>query len=449
MKFLRENKILMKAIIVLAIPAIIENVLQFFIGVVDMYFVGGLGKEAVSAVGISNLIMNIYLSFFIAIGVGATAIIARYIGEGDRDAAKRAITQSLITTAILGIIFGGISFIFAYPILGITGAEESVLILGKEYFNIVAGPVVFLSLIMVASSALRASGDTLTPMIAVILSNFINAVLDFILVRGVGSFKGMGIAGAALATTISRAIAVIILLVVLCKRFKIHKKFKVTLDRGVQKSLLKIGWPAATEKLVMRVGQIIYGALIINIGTTAYAAHNIGGTIENLTYLPCLGFGIAAATLVGQKLGANKPDEAVKVGILSFIMSTAFMWTIALVFLIFPEQLAGIFSKDIEVINLTADVLKIIAIFQPALSCSVVITSALQGAGDTKYPMYATIIGIWGVRVTGAGIFGVWLGMGLVGVWLSYALDISLRSIILMRRYVKKKWLNIEVNIKA
>ncbi len=151
--------------------------------------------------------------------------------------------------------------------------------------------------------------------------------------------------------------------------------------------MLKIGGPAAVEKLVMRVGQILYGALIINIGTTAYAAHNIGGTIENLTYLPCLGFGIAAATLVGQKLGANKPDEAVKVGILSFIMSTALIWTIALVFLIFPEQLAA--------------------------------------------------------------IFGIWLGMGLVGVWLSYALDITLRSIILMRRYIKKKWLNIEVNIKA
>ncbi|WBW96779.1 MATE family efflux transporter [Oceanirhabdus sp. W0125-5] len=449
MKFLRENKILMKSIIVLAIPAIIENILQFFIGVVDMYYVGGLGKEAVSGVGISNLIMNIYLSFFIAIGVGTTAIVSRYIGEGDRDSAKKSIVQSLITTSIIGIIFGVISFIFAYPILGITGAEESVLILGKKYFSIVAGPVIFLSLIMVASAALRATGDTLTPMIAVIISNIINAVLDRILVLGVGNFKGMGIAGAALATSISRFLAAAIILVVLCRKFEIHKKFKVTIDKGVQKSLLKIGWPAATEKLVMRVGQIVYGALIIEIGTTSYAAHNIGGTIENLTYLPCLGFGIAAATLVGQKLGANKPDEAVKVGILSFIMATALMWSIALVFLIFPEKLAGIFSSDIEVIKTTADVLKIIAIFQPALSCSVVITSALQGAGDTKYPMLATLIGIWGVRVTGAAIFGVWLGMGLVGVWLSYALDISLRSVILMRRYIKKKWLNIEVNIKA
>ena len=162
-----------------------------------------------------------------------------------------------------------------------------------------------------------------------------------------------------------------------------------------------------------------------------------------------MGFGIAAATLVGQNLGANKPDEAVKVGILSFIMSTVLMWSIALIFFIFPEELAGIFSTDNEVIEVTADIVKIIAIFQPALSCSVVITSALQGAGDTKYPMIATLIGIWGVRVTGAGVFGVWLGMGLVGVWLSYALDISLRSIILMRRYIKKKWLKIEVNINA
>ena len=284
MKFLRDNKKLMKSIIILAIPAIFENVLQFFIGVVDMYFVGGLGKEAVSSVGISNLIMNIYLSFFIAIGVGATAIISRYTGQGDRDSAKKSVTQSLITTLILGIIFGVISIVFAYPILGITGAEESVLILGKEYFNIVAGPVVFLSLIMVGSSALRATGDTLTPMIAVGISNIINAVLDFILVKGVGSFNGMGIAGAALATTISRLVAVIIILVVLCRKFEIHKKFNMNIDRGVQKSLLKIGWPTATEKLLMRIGQVIYGALIIKIGTTAYAAHNIGGTIENLTY---------------------------------------------------------------------------------------------------------------------------------------------------------------------
>lgn len=195
----------------------------------------------------------------------------------------------------------------------------------------------------------------------------------------------------------------------------------------------------------MRIGQVVYGALIIKIGTTAYAAHNIAGNIETFSYMPAIGFAVAASTLVGQNLGAEKPEEAKQVGLLSNLLATIFMVIVGLIYYIFAPQLAGIFTKDAEVILQVTKVLRIIALFQPFLSITLVITSALQGAGDTKFPMYSTFIGIWGIRVIGTYVLGIVLELGLVGVWLSYAFDIFIRSILLMVRFLKGRWMKIKI----
>ncbi len=446
--FNKFDKKRIATIMALALPAMIENILQVLIGTVDTYFIGKIGTEAIAGVGITNLIMNIYIAFFLALGVGATTIVSRNIGSNNIENANNAVKQSIIMALGIGVVFGIINLIFSKNILLFLGAEEKVLQYALPYFISVAVPSVFLCLMMILSSSLRGAGDTKTPMKIAIVSNIINIVLDYILIFGIFNFNGLGILGAGIATTISRIVGVILLLIKInSNETKIHIDVfgKWSIDKDILKSITKIGLPAGVEKLIMRFGQLVYGGLIIKLGTKAYAAHNIAGTIESFSYLPGMGFGVAAATLVGQSLGAKKADEAQKYGLMSYFLSTGFMVIVAAAFYIFAPFLAGLFSEDLEVIALVVKVLRIIALFQPFLCITLVITSALQGAGDTKFPMYSTFIGIWGVRVLGTYILGIKLNLGLVGVWLSYALDVTVRGIILMIRFMKGKWKEIEI----
>lgn len=432
-----------KVIILLALPVIIENILQVLLGTADTYFAGKLASEAIAAVGSVNLVMNIFIAFFTAISVGASAIISRYIGLKDIEKAKTSIQQAIILATGIGLLLGIISFFVAKPLLLLLGAEESVLDYAIPYFWTVGIPCVFLSLMLILSSALRSSGDTKTPMMAAVIANILNIILNYILIFGIFSFNGLGIIGAGLATTISRMVAVLILIIKLYKgtlHIKLTASDKWRFDKTLFLSILGIGMPAGIEKLIMRAGQMVYGSVIISLGTSSYVAHNIAGTIESYSYLPAMGFGVAAATLVGQRLGAKDFEKAKSYGLLSNAISTVVMILIGIFFFTAAPALAKFFTDDVEIQTLVVSVLRIIALFQPFLSITNVISSALQGAGDTKFPMYATLIGVWGVRVAFGYIFAIIFNLGLIGIWLAYSLDITLRGILLMYRFLKEKW---------
>lgn len=433
----------LRAILVLAIPAMVENLLQVFIGVVDTFFVGRLGTEAIAGVGVTNLTMNVYIAFFMALGVGTTALVSRYFGAEDTEQANNTVRQSLLLSLLVGIVFGGINLLFARNILTILGAETGVVKYAMPYFLMVSVPSVFLCLTMVLSSALRAAGDTKTPMKIALYANIFNAVFDYILIFGVFNLPGLGILGAGLATTLSRMLSVALLIIKLRGSktiIRLNLKQRWQVDMGLLRSLINVSLPAAVERLIMRSGQLIYGGMIIKIGTEAYAAHNIAGTIETLSYLPGMGFGVAAATLVGQNLGRKNDAEAQRLGLMSFLLSSGFMVVVGFIFLAFAPFLASLFSQDPQVVNYVSNVLRIIAFFQPFLCITLVITACLQGAGDTKFPMYSSLVGIWGVRVLGVYILSLHLGLGLVGVWIAYALDITVRGFILMARFLYGNW---------
>lgn len=422
----------------LAIPTIIENILQILLGTVDTYFVSVLGSIAISAVGINSLISNLYLTFFIAISTGTSIFTARAHGENNAIKKNKIIINSLVIATFLGLATFSINILFGKHIVNIIVKDKVLAFESIIYFKAVIVPIFFLCFMTVLSSVIKSLGDVKSPLYTALFINIINLVLDYVLIIGIGDFNGIGILGAGIATTFSRMVGSVMLLIILNKktRFLKFKNFKICM--GIIRPMLNYGIPIGIEKLVMRTGQIIYGGLIVNIGITHYTAHNIAGTIEAYSYLPGVGFGVASFALIGHSIGKKDFKDIRIIGNNSFYFSSLLMVFIGMIFFIFAPFLAGMFTEDLEVIRLVTVVLRIIAVFQPFLCSTQVITSSLQAIGDVKFPLYLTFFGIWGIRLMGTYILGIELELGLVGVWISYTLDIVFRGTILFIRFNKK-----------
>lgn len=435
MKRIRKTEII--CILSLAFPIIIENILQTLLGTTDTYFAGKLADNAIAGISVTNIVMNIFISFFTAVSIGTTAVVSRNYGKKDYTKTNNAIVQSLIVGTALGLFVGIICLIFHKPILQLSGADATVMEYATPYYLVVAVPSVFLCLQQVLSSCLRAIKDTKTPMYATGFANILNIILDMLFIQ-----LGLGVLGLALATTVSRMVGMFILFYKLKhhdSKIKFCKSdFKI--DKEVIQSLLSVGIPAGTEKLIMRVGQLVYNGMIISIGVNSYVAHNIAGTIESYSYIPAMGFGLAISTLVGISLGKNDDKQAVHDTWIGYSLSCICMIIIGVVFYVFALPLASLFTSTKEVQMLVADVLRIIAFFQPFSALVQVITNALQGAGDTKFPMYSTFLGIWGIRLGIGYILAIPFQFGLKGVWYAYAMDLTIRGILLLIRFCRGKW---------
>ncbi|SMQ77992.1 putative efflux protein, MATE family [Bacillus sp. OV166] len=421
-------------IIALAVPAMIENILQTVVGFVDTLFVSKLGLNEVTAVGVANAVLAVYIAIFMALGVGTSSLIARSIGAGNIDKAKSIARQSTIISAIFGLLFGLITLFFSEPLLRLMGAKANVLADGVTYFQIVAIPSIFISLMFIFGSILRASGDTKTPMKVSWWINLIHIGLDYVLIFGVFGLKGFGVAGAAWATVIVRLIGTIALYLYI-KRSKISFSFFGSYSKEDSFSILKLSTPAAIERLIMRLGQVLYFGLIVKIGADTYAAHSIAGNIETFSYMPGYGLAIAATTLVGQSVGAKRSKEAYQYGMMTTWIAVGFMSFVGVLLYFLSPWLATWFTTDKNAIGMVVTALRIDAFAQPALAIGLVLAGALQGAGDTKSPMYSTAIGMWVIRVLGVYILGIHFDMGIAGVWLSIAIDLYVRAVFLLIRF--------------
>ncbi|EFV74093.1 MATE family efflux transporter [Cytobacillus sp. FSL W8-0315] len=424
-------------ILILAVPAMIENILQTVVGFVDILFVSQLGLNAVTAVGIANTVLAVYIAIFMALGVGTSSLIARNIGAGDMEKAKSIARQSTSLSAILGLLFGLITLLFNEQLLRLMGAEGEVLQEGITYFKIVGVPSIFISLMFTFGSILRASGDTKTPMKVSWWINLIHIGLDYVLIFGLLSIEGMGVAGAAWATVAVRIIGTIALYCYI-KKSSVSFNLIGTASKEDAISLIKLSTPTAFERLIMRLGQVLYFGLIVKIGADTFAAHSIAGNIEMFAYMPGYGLAIAATTLVGQSIGAKRTREAHEYGMITSWIAVAFMSLVGVLLFFLSPWFATWFTADQEAIDMVVTALRIDAFAQPALAIGLVLAGALQGVGDTKSPMYSTAIGMWVIRILGVYILGIYLEMGIAGVWLSIAVDLYVRAIYLFYKFKKE-----------
>nr|WP_084463078.1 MATE family efflux transporter [Paenibacillus forsythiae] len=417
----------------------IENFFQTVVGFVDTLFVSRLGLTEVAAVGVTNAILAVYIAVFMALGVGTSSMIAKNVGAGDLEQAKAIARQATWAASAAGLFFGVVTFFFAEALLRIMGAEPNVITEGVKYFRIVAVPSILISLMTVFGSILRAAGNTKTPMKIGLWINVFHIPLDYVLIFGIAGFNGLGLTGAAWATTIVRIAGAALLYLHIRKTtlsFPITQGFMF--NRTYAFPLLKLSAPAAMERLIMRFGQVLYFGLIVRISTDTYAAHTIAGNIEVFSYMPGYGLAVAAATLVGQSLGAKRRQDAYQFGIIATLIAVLFMSFVGVLLFFLSPAAASWFTHEPDVTGMVITALRIDAFAQPFLAIGLVLAGALQGAGDTKSPLYSTTIGMWLIRVIGVYVLGISFGLGIAGVWLSIAIDLFVRALFLMYRFNKK-----------
>ncbi|NLK07953.1 MAG: MATE family efflux transporter [Firmicutes bacterium] len=432
----------------LATPALIEMVLISFVGVADMIMVGRLGPAAIAAVGLTNQPVFFAHGVFQALNVGTTALVARFFGADQRKDAQDTAKQSLAITIFMGTLVGILGYLATPWVIKAMGAEPEVLPLGISYMRIVCLGFAFNAVSMVCSSVLRGAGDTRIPMIVNLTANLVNVTGNYLLIYGHFGFPRLGIAGAALATAFSRVVACIIFLYVLFAKksvIGIGLKGGYRPDRNLLGRVFNIGLPAAIEQFIFRGGQLIFVRMVSGFGTSVFAAHQIGVNILSLSFMPGQAFGIAATTLVGQGLGANRPQLAERSALVARRLGMIFSTTIALLMFVFGKYIAALYTNDPDVIVKTAMVLKIIGVVQPAQSTQFILGGGLRGAGDTRWPLYSTFLGIWVMRVIAGYLFGVVLGLGLLGAWMGMALDQLTRASVISYRFRKGGWKELSV----
>jgi len=439
-----EKPGLRREVIRLTWPAFVELVLSTLFGMVDMVMVGQLSPAAIASVGLTNQPFMLLLAVFAAVNVGTTTLVAWNIGAKNKEKAVSVTRQILVVNLTLGTIMSMIGVLAARYIVVFMGAEADTVHDATIYFQIVASGLLFQALTMGITAALRGAGETKIPMLYNLGSNLLNVLGNYLLIFGKFGFPKWGVAGAAVSTTLSRFIAFAFGLSVLLfyKNSSVHIRTgsRFRLDFSIIKQVFSIGLPAALEQFVLQGGLMMFARTVSSLGTAGFAAHQIGLNICGLTFSPSMAFGVASTTLVGQSLGAKDEEKAKKYADITHHMALVVACIMGVVFLLFSHQLARLYTNDLAVAAMAGTVLKIMALAQPGQSTQLSLAGALRGAGDTMYPLYASLFGIWIFRVAVAYVFVQIFGWGLIGAWVALVLDQYTRSAIVFFRYRSGKW---------
>ncbi len=424
----------------LAWPAILTNLLFSIIGIVSIKIVGSLGAEAVAAVTTGHRIFFGLQAILMAISAGTTALVARSWGAGDFAEAAKITKVSLWLSNAVAIVLMIPCIIFSYEIASVFGLDENPTQQAADFIQYLSVFNIAFSINMILGAALRAAGDTKTPLWIGVATNIVNVVLVYLLVHGMYGFPAMGVVGAAIANGMSFAVGgLIFLYLYYTHRMRVDVGDPNSLTKGRVRKLVHIGYPAGVEQFVFQIGFIAFLWLVAFFGTAPYAAYGVGVQILSISFVVGFGFSIAGATLVGQHLGAGDPEGAVKSGWRALAMAIGSMVALSIVITLFANEIARYLIDDDEVVRLTVVFIYIMALVQPLMAVEFTLGGCLRGAGDTRFPLMATMIGLCGVRVGLAAIFVVldfsveWIYAALIG-------DYIVKAVMLLYRFHGDKW---------
>lgn len=436
----------------LAWPTIIEQILQVSVTYVDSAMVGSLGATATAAISVPTSTIWLVNGWMNAFAIGYSVLMARNLGAGEADRAKQITRQALRSALYLGLFLTTAFIAVAQFLPAWIGAEPQVQALARSYYTCIAAGYIPNLVMILVSTMLRCSGDARKALYLNALNNTLNILLNIIfiydhLTLGPITIKllGLGVTGAAIATSIACTITTIVLLLVLTKtdnpiRIKLFERTQR--DPSIGKSALRLGIPVALERSTLSFGQIALTKMVGTLGTTALAAHFLANTAESITYLPPSGFSTAATTLVAQALGSNNKPLAKKFANICTLWGTALMSFMGVVLYIFAPYLMKIFTADQAVIALGTTILRIEAFAEPMFGLSMLAFGVFRGAGDTKGPFYISIAGMWLLRLPLAYFLLAFTNLGLAAIWIAMACDLTLRGIICLIQYRRFTWLD-------
>ncbi len=436
-------------IVQLAVPAVLENMLVTMVFFADGLLVGWMrDPAALAAVSMGAQFGWIANSLFSAIAVSATALVARYWGAQDYERARQAAGQAVT----LSLLFSGLVIV-----VGLAGADGAMALMGLEpevarqgalYMRLILSTSFLAFPLTVIGGVLRGSGDTRTPMWITGAMNVFNVLAAYSLIFGPGPLPAWGVAGAGAATALARALGGGLAFWVLLRgRSTIHVYLRhvTSLDRGLLAQMLRISGPAMVEAVVLRSGTLLFQRIISALGTVALAAHRIAVNVESLSFMPGWGLSVAISTLVGQSLGAKRPDLAEASIRRGLLIGGALMGAVGVCFLLFGRTIAGAFGSTPEVLELAGMAVQIAALEQPVLAAQFVLAASLRGAGDTRSPLYVSLVGVTLFRVPMVYFLAITLDLGLAGVWWGTTLDWTARSMVSYFLYRRGAWKRVEL----
>jgi len=431
-----------KAIFLLAVPMILEMFMESIFVIVDIYFVSRLGTDAVTVVGITETVMSIVYSLAVGLSVATTAIIARRIGEKETEKANEAAFQAIITGLIASAFFAVVGIFFAKDLLIIMGADISVVNIGYSYTSIMFTGNVVIMLLFIINAIFRSSGDAIISMVILGIANLLNIILDPIFIFGFWFIPEIGVEGAAIATNIGRGIAVIIQLYILffgSRKIKLaYRHIKIQVK--VIKDIIVLSFGSVIQFIISTSSWIILVRIIAEFGSSAIAGYTIAIRIIIFVLLPAWGMSNAAATLVGQNLGAGKPQRAERSVWVSSVINITFISFVSLFLIIYSEVFIRIFISDINSVLIGAQALKYISYGFIAYAFGMVIIQSFNGAGDTYTPMFINIISFWLVEIPLAYFLAIHLGFDEKGVFIAIIVSETLLTLLGIILFKRGKW---------
>jgi len=434
-------------ILSLAWPVIINNILLTFVWMVDMIMVGRLGPTAVAAVGVSGQMFNMVMAITLAVTTGTIALVARFTGAREKEKANTVLGQSLLMGAVFSVVLMLPGLAGSEHFFRLFGAEASVAEIGVPYLRIVLAGTIFLVIALVSSSALRGAGDTKTPLIISVAANLIHVVLNYALIFGKFGMPRLEVTGCGIATATTFVLEALAFLVLLRRgnlALSLPKRM-FAVEKDIAKKTLRIGTPSAIEQGIMQLGYLWYLAIITRYGTEPLAAYTIGVNIMSLSFMPGFGFSVAASALVGQHLGAKEGGLAASKGRECVRIALWAMSAIGVVLFLAARPIALVYVTDARVVELTALFVRILAVCQPAMALHMTLAGALVGAADTRWPLYASFIGMYFIRIPLALFAAYGLGLSITWIWLIILADHYGKSAVLIFRFLSGKWRQIAI----
>ena len=426
----------------LALPSILGNLSYAAVGMWQTKVISALGTEGLAAIGAGQRIFFAMQAILMAVTVGTTALVARAWGAGDYKEASRVTMASLVLGGAISLVIGLFGMLLASPIASVFGLDETTLAMASTNIRwLLAFNVVFAAT-FILSAALRASGDAWSPLWMSVGVNVINIPLVYAFVYGEWGFPNMGIAGAAVAAGISFSVGAGVLLVLWVRqKFRVKHVSGGWWRRERIKSLLDIGYPAAVEQGVFQVGFFIFLILIGNYyGTEAFAAYNVGVNMLAVCMTVGFGFSIAGSTLVGQHLGAKDPEGASRSGWRALFFAILSMGSLGALIIVFASELTGYFIGNEPVTQgYTVQFIYLLGACMPLMAVEFTLGGALRGAGDTRFPLMATVLGLLVMRC-GLAAIATYLGLHVFYVYAALVGDYLLKGVLLIVRFHRGKW---------